>query len=203
MNQEKQYADYNMEQIFMKKWEVRGSKKIFESRIFSITTKNCFHPEKKLSWDFSVVEASDWINVIALTPDDKFVLVRQHRLGTDEFCIETPGGMMEPGEAPEACAIRELREETGFEGTSVHLLKKLKVNPAIMANSISFYFIDGCVKKTSQALDAAEDIEVLLIDAELVPGMIRDGSIDHSIVVTGLGLYFLSAHNRFGNIQFL
>ncbi len=187
----------------MKKWEVRGAKKVFENRMFSVTTKNCFHPEKNVSWDFNVVDTFDWVNVIGLTPDNRFVLVRQHRLGTDELSIETPGVVVEPGDDPETCALREFREETGFEGTSVHLLKKIKVNPAIMGNSISFYFIDECVRKTSQKLDEAEDIEVLLVDAERVTEMIRDGSIDHSIVITGLGLYFLSGHNRFKNIHFL
>ena len=186
----------------MKKWEVRGTEKVFENRMFSVTTKQCFHPEKNVNWDFHVVDTFDWINVIGLTPDNKFVMVKQHRLGTDELSIETPGGVIEPGEEPGECAVREFREETGYTGRSVHLLKKLKVNPAIMGNSISFYFIDGCEKTSSQKLDEAEDIEVLAIDADRVAGMVREGSINHSIVITGLGLYFLSEYNRFGSVVF-
>lgn len=185
----------------MKKWEVRGTEKVFENRMFSVTTKKCFHPEKNVSWDFHVVDTFDWINVIGLTPDNRFVLVKQHRLGTDEFSIETPGGVVEPGEDPAECAVREFREETGYEGKSVHLLKKLRVNPAIMGNNISFYFIEGCVRTSCQKLDEAEDIEVLLLDAGRVTGMVRDGSISHSIVITGLGLYFLSGHNRFERVE--
>jgi len=185
----------------MKKWEVRSAEKVFENRMFSVTTKNCFHPEKRVKWDFHVVDTFDWINVIGLTPDNRIVLVRQHRLGSDELSIETPGGVVEPGEDSAVCAVREFREETGFEGTSVHLLKKLRVNPAIMGNSISFYFIDGCVKKSSQKLDEAEDIEVLTPDVDQVAAMVRDGTISHSIVITGLGLYFLSGHNRFGRVE--
>lgn len=186
----------------MKKWEVLGTEKVFENRMFSVTTRNCFHPEKKVRWDFHVVDTFDWINVIGLTDDNKFVLVKQHRLGTGELSIETPGGVVEPGEDPLDCAIREFREETGYEGRAVHLLKKLQVNPAIMGNKISFYFIEGCVKTSSQELDEAEDIEVLVLDAGQVLEMVRDGRINHSIVITGLGLYFLSKHNRFGTVEF-
>ena len=186
----------------MKKWEVRGENKVFENRIFTVTSKSCFHPEKKVAWDFHVVDTYNWVNVIGLTEEDEFILVRQHRLGTDEFSIETPGGVVEPGEEPEACAVREFSEETGYSGRSIHLLKSLHVNPAIMGNRISFYFIDGCVKTGAQSLDEAEDIEVLALPASRLIEMVRDGSIDHSIVITGLGLYFLSEYNRFGAVTF-
>jgi len=186
----------------MKKWEVRGTEKVFENRIFTVTSKNCFHPDKKVSWDFHVVDTFNWVNVIGLTDSDEFVLVKQHRLGTDELSIETPGGVIEPGEEAEACALREFTEESGYTGRSIHLLKSLQVNPAIMGNRISFYFIDGCVKSRAQKLDEAEEIEVLTVPARELVEMVRNGVISHSIVITGLGLYFLSEHNRFGTVTF-
>lgn len=184
----------------MKKWEIRGRRKVYENRIFTMSTLDCFHPEKNVSWDFHVIDTYNWINVIGLTDNDEFILVRQHRLGTNEFSIETPGGVIEEGEDPETCALREFGEETGYAGRSIHLLKTLRVNPAIMGNRISFYYIDGCVKTCAQNLDEAEDIEVLAIPAERVIKMVKDGIIDHSIVLTGLGLYFLSEYNRFGKV---
>ncbi len=186
----------------MKKWEVRESEKVFENRILSVKTKKCFHPEKNVTWDFHVIDTFNWINVIGITDDNKFILVKQHRLGTDELSIETPGGVIEDGEDPEECALREFREETGYRGRSIHLLKSLWVNPAIMSNRISFYFIDGCVKSGGQELDEAEDIEVLAVPVDEVVDMVRDGRINHSIVLTGLGLYFLSQFNRFGSVVF-
>ena len=182
------------------KWNIRGKDKVFENRIFTINNKSCLHPEKGVEWDFSVIDTYNWINVIALTDDDRFVLVRQHRLGNDELSIETPGGVIEEGEEPVDCALREFREETGYGGRSIHLLKSLWVNPAIMSNRISFYFIDGCEKLSEQELDEAEDIEVITprIDELLV--MLKSGAINHSLVITGLGLYFLSEHNRFGRV---
>jgi len=184
----------------MNKWDIRSKNKVFENRIFTINDKNCLHPVKGVEWDFSVIDTFNWINVIALTEDDRFVLVKQHRLGSNEISIETPGGVIEDGEDPVDCALREFREETGHLGKSIHPLKSLWVNPAIMSNRISFFFIDGCEKNSCQDLDETEDIEVITPDLDELLGMMRSGVINHSLVMTGLGLYFLSEHNRFGKV---
>jgi len=186
----------------MEKWEIRERKTDYRNGLFNIRKLDCLHNKKKIQHDFFVIDTYSWINVIALTPDGKFILVKQHRLGTDEISIETPGGVIDDGESPEDCAVRELREETGFAGKSVHLLKSLWVNPAIMSNRINFYLIEDCVLSSTQDLDEAEDIEVITVTADELSEMIGSGSFTHSIAVTGIGLYFLSSHNRFGQVAF-
>lgn len=185
----------------MEKWEIRKQKKDYENRIFTMRNLDCLHKTKNMRNDFYVIDTFNWINVVALTTDGRFILVKQHRLGTDEISIETPGGVIDDGESPEECAVRELREETGYTGKSVHLLKSLWVNPAIMSNRISFYFIDGCELSASQELDEAEDIEVATVSVDELSEMIGNGSFNHAIAVTGLSLYFLSHHNRFGEVR--
>ena len=65
---------------------------------------------------------SDWVNIIALTPDQHIVLVRQFRFGINAFSLEIPGGMIDAGEDPIVAGLRELREETGFVGGSARVL---------------------------------------------------------------------------------
>jgi len=184
----------------LEKWEIRSRKTDYENRIFRMNKLDCHLHKKNVENDFYVIDTFNWINVVALTTDGKFILVKQHRLGTDEISIETPGGVIDDGENPEDCAVRELREETGYAGKSVHLLKSLWVNPAIMSNRISFYFIDGCELTASQELDEAEDIEVVTVTIDELTGIIRSGELTHSIALNGLALYFLSPHNRFGQV---
>jgi ADP-ribose pyrophosphatase len=186
----------------MEKWEIRKEKKEFQNRIFTIRSLDCIHNKKNIQNDFYVIDTYSWINVVPLTPEGKFILVKQHRLGTDEISIETPGGVIEDNEDPADCAVRELREETGYTGKSVHLLKSLWVNPAIMSNRISFYLVEGCELSASQELDPVEDIEVITVTIDELSEMMKSGAFSHSVAVTGIGLYFCSQHNMFGRVIF-
>jgi 8-oxo-dGTP pyrophosphatase MutT (NUDIX family) len=176
----------------MDRWTVKKNEDIFDGRIFTIRNLTCFHPGKSLEHDFYILHTHDWINIVALTEDGRFIMVKQHRLGTDEVTIETPAGLVEKGESPESAAKRELREETGFVAQSLTLLRKLAVNPAIMDNFVHFYLASGCRNAGSQRLDAAEDIEVLLYSRDEVIGLIQQGEISHSLIITALSLYFAS-----------
>jgi 8-oxo-dGTP pyrophosphatase MutT (NUDIX family) len=174
----------------MKKWIEKSIKTHFSRRLFTLSDVECLHPDKGVTHNFFRIETLDWINVVALTADGKFVLVRQHRLGNGEITIETPGGVMDPGEDPEEAALRELLEETGYEASGMILMGRHAANPAIMNNSVCFYEARNCVRKQEQNLDPAEDIEVLLVDEKTLREMMRDGRISHSIVMTALLMYF-------------
>jgi len=176
----------------MNRWEIKTGKELFRRRIFSVKDIECYHPDKDITHRFFTISTPDWINIVATTEDGRFIMVRQHRLGTDEITLETPGGLIEEGESPEETARRELREETGYEAGEIHLLKKLSVNPAIFSNYIYFYYAGNCRRIYDQDLDPAEDIEVLTFSREEILEMIRNGPISHTIIVTALFLYFLS-----------
>jgi len=66
--------------------------------------------------DYYVIHLADAVNVIAVTPDDRVILVRQFRAGSGRDSLETPGGLIDPGEDPLRAGARELREETGYAG---------------------------------------------------------------------------------------
>lgn len=176
----------------MIKWTKQSEREVLTRRIFAVKDIVCYHPVKKINHDFFSLETLDWINVVSITEEGTFILVKQHRLGTDEITIETPGGLVEGSELPEATAARELREETGYEAGEIHLIKKLAVNPAILNNYIYIYYAAKCKKMHEQNLDLAEDIEVLTVTRDEIAEMIRNGTINHSIVTTAFFLYFLS-----------
>jgi len=180
----------------MSKWKIKDSKVIFKEKIFILKDLDCYLASKDLDHHFHVLETFDWINVVALTEEQKFILVKQHRLGTNEVTIETPGGIVEKNEPAQNSAERELLEETGFKTGKIFPLKKLAVNPAIINNQISFFYASDCRLVSAQNLDLAEDIEVLLCSEEEVLEMIKTGQINHSIVITALSLYFLSKYSK-------
>jgi 8-oxo-dGTP pyrophosphatase MutT (NUDIX family) len=181
----------------MKKWIIRDRKDIFNGRVFAIQNLLCHHPEKNVDHGFFVLNTPDWINIIPITEDGRFIMVKQHRLGTDEITIETPAGVVERDEPPEKAAVRELEEETGYTPGAVIPLKKLSANPSILSNYIHFFLATGCRKIKTQKLDLAEDIDVQLYTRDEVISLIRGGGINHSVIIAALSLYFMSRHNDF------
>ncbi|MBN1498687.1 MAG: NUDIX hydrolase [Spirochaetes bacterium] len=178
----------------MEKWQKKNRTEILGKKIFSIYDYECYHPGMKKTHTFSVIETSDWVNVIAETDDGRVLFIRQHRLGTDEITLEIPAGLIEPGESPETAAARELLEETGYEAEKISFMKKLAVNPAIMNNYVYFYHASGCRKVRTQNLDESEDIEFFLIDKSRIRGMIQNNEINHQVICSAL-LFYLGGYD--------
>jgi ADP-ribose pyrophosphatase len=171
------------------RWQKLGHETRLQTRIFDVLGARYRHPARGTERDFVVVQAPDWVNVVALTPDHQIVLVRQFRFGIDEFSLEIPGGVMEPGEDPVAAGLRELREETGFTGAPAKLLGTVHPNPAIQSNRCHFVFVEQAVKSHALEWDADEEIHVMTQPAEEVLALAHSGGITHGLVLNALMLF--------------
>lgn len=69
------------------------------------------------------------VAVLAVKGDGRVVLVRQYRHAIGRMSLELPAGTLEPGESPEACARRELEEETGYRAGVLRELVRFAVSP--------------------------------------------------------------------------
>lgn len=147
------------------------------------------HPGRSAGREFSVIASSDWVNVVALTREGQMVLVRQFRYGINDFSLEIPGGIIEPGEDPVAAGVRELAEETGFAGGTSRLLGSVRPNPAIQNNRCYLVLVEGVSASGVLAWDPDEEIEVLTAPVEEVLAWARTGKITHALVVCGLFHY--------------
>jgi 8-oxo-dGTP pyrophosphatase MutT (NUDIX family) len=124
--------------------------------------------------------------VIALTPDGRLVLVSQFRFGTDAFSLELPGGVIEAGEDPVAAGVRELREETGFEGADARLLASIHPNAAIQNNRCHLLFVEGAIRRGNADLDDDEEIEVTTAPVDEVLALARAGRVTHCMTLAAL-----------------
>lgn len=168
-------------------WEKIGSKMLGDFRIFKIRSDTCVHPQTGQEHDFFILDSVNWVNVIAVTPDQKLVMIHQYRFGSQTVELEIPGGMMDPGETdPVATAVRELREETGYEGENARLLGKIHSNPAILSNTTFTVLIENCRLKHGTDFDHAEDLATELVPVADVPKLVADEKIGHSLVVVAL-----------------
>jgi ADP-ribose pyrophosphatase len=154
-----------------------------EYRVFKTAFVDGIHPRTGATKRFSLIEAVDWVNVIALTPDQQVVLIKQFRVGANEVCLEIPGGMVDPGETPAEAAARELAEETGYTAPRWHLIGRVSPNPAIMTNWLYTFLAEGAVQTSPQHLEGSEVIDLHVTTLAECNAAIRDGRIDHALVV--------------------
>ena len=99
----------------MRPWRRIGSTRLQRCRVFDVDLVRFEPPAGGAAESFYCIDVPDWINVIPMTADGQVLFVRQYRFGIEDFTLEIPGGMCDPGEAPQDAARRELREETGYE----------------------------------------------------------------------------------------
>ena len=168
----------------LKKWSILTDRKVLNTPIFSahqIIAQSPLNPEKK--GDFIYLDVPSWVNVVALTPQEEVVFVRQYRHGTRNITLEIPGGMCDSGESFVSAGARELLEETGYAGDSVELIGVVEPNPAFQNNKCGTVLIRNVECRQEQDLDPMEEIEIVRIPLSQIDELIRKGEIAHSLVV--------------------
>lgn len=179
----------------LKPWTKIGSRPAGNFGIFSIRTDRKVSPRTNREHDFHVIESVNWVNVVALTEDQQVVMIEQYRHGSNTIELEIPGGMVDPkDDSPIAAGVRELREETGYEGQKPSIIGEVLPNPAIMSNQCYTVLVEQCRCVHPVEWDHGEDIVTRLVPVAEVATLVANGTIRHSLVVAAL--YYFDLHQR-------
>jgi 8-oxo-dGTP pyrophosphatase MutT (NUDIX family) len=149
-------------------------------------------PNGRIIDDYYVWEFPEWISVLAFTPQDEAVLIRQYRHGLGTVSYELPAGVHDkPGETLLQAAQRELLEETGFGGGNWQMIMELSPNPALQ-NNISYTFLArGVTRLAEQDLDATEEISVHLLPEENLRSIALEGGMIQALHIAPILKYLL------------
>ena len=171
----------------LKPWDKLSSQPLGDFRIFKIRSERAVSPRTRQAHDFIVIDSVNWVNVIAITPDEHLVMIEQFRHGSGTIELEIPGGMIDPHDSsPEAAAVRELREETGYAGQNPRIIGQIFPNPAIMSNTCFTVLVENSHCLHPVEFDHGEDLITRLVPITEIPGLVATGKIKHSLVVCGL-----------------
>lgn len=121
--------------------------------------------------------------------DPQVLLLRQYRYAADGFMYEIPAGRLDAGESPEACARRELREETGCTASGVEHLLTMFTTPGFTDEKIHLFMATGLTRGDA-AREADEFMEVETVTLAQALEMVERGEIQDA--KTALGLLFVA-----------
>lgn len=117
------------------------------------------------------------VGLLPILDDGRVVLIRNHRQALDRTLLEIPAGTMGWDEAPEACAGRELEEETGYRASRIRRLTDWLVGPGVTTERMYLFLCEGLVPGP-QRLELDEEITTIVLTWADALAMAVDGRID-------------------------
>ena len=167
--------------LFAMKWEIVSSKYLSNHIYFTARQDRCIRKDGLIIDPYFVVELPTTATALALTADEKVILIKQYRHPINEIILETPGGFIDPGEDPISGMQRELLEETGYHFPHLESIGKVAANPGVLNNFTELYLATGGVKTTAQHLDYNEEIEIVLVTIEELVNLLMTHQIKQSL----------------------
>jgi len=175
-------------------WEVLSSRTALRDRWIEVTADAVRDSRGNVLDPFYTLSYPDWVHVVAITPADELVLVRQYRHGARAWTLELPAGVMDVADAdPAATAARELREETGYAAPAYRLLHSLSPNTATHRNRVHGVLALGAAPAHATAHEAGEDITVELWPLPRVLESLGEGLLPQAMHTASLLLALQAA----------
>lgn len=161
-------------------------KKVYDGKILGLSLYDVTIQGKKVKRE--IIEHRGAAAMLAITKDNKVLLVKQHRF-PHGYVLEIPAGTLDKGERPKTCAIRELQEETGYKAKKME--RFLTYYPSIGYNleAIHCFLATGLKKVSGLKLDDDEILSVVRIDIKKLIKMIQAGKIKDSKTICAVLTY--------------
>lgn len=171
-------------------WKVLESEYLIRRPWCTVRCDSVQLPTGAVAPEWYVFEFTDWVNVIAITEDDEFVMISQYRHGVQQTRYELVAGACEPGEDPEQSARRELLEEAGYGGGEWRKFMTVAPNPSNQNNLTYTYLATGVKRISEPQQEETEDIKVHLMSRAEVRSLLEQEYILQCLNIAPLWRYF-------------
>ena len=174
--------------------EVVSSTTIHRGRVLQFKNMTVRLPSGRL-FTREIVEHPGAVTLIPII-EDKVILIRQFRLAAGRSICELPAGTLSKGEDPDACAAREIVEETGYKAGKLRRIFQCYLAPGYSTEFMYFYVATD-LESGSQRLDEDEAIRVYPTPFDEALDMVRRNEVLDAKTTVGLLLYeMFERHTR-------
>jgi ADP-ribose pyrophosphatase len=177
-------------------WKKLSSRYIHKGLWATLRSDRCQMPNGHIVEEYYVLEYNNWVNAVAITEDNKVLMVHQYRHAAGIVSLEIPGGVIDDGETPEQAIRRELLEETGYQFDDFELLCTVYANPSTANNHTYCYLARNGKKVQEQSLDDQEEIIVEQYTIAAVKQLLADNKIAQALHCTGLFYGLMKLENN-------
>lgn len=173
------------------KWKILSSTYVHRAPWATLRYDRCEMPDGRIVPDYYVLEYPNWVNVAAITEDNRVLMLKQYRHAAGIISTEIPGGVIDAGEQPLEAARRELLEETGYLFDDIELMATVYPNPATANNVTYLYLARGGKKVAEQKLDETEQLTVYELSVPEVRDLLVQNKIEQALHCTTLFYAFM------------
>jgi ADP-ribose pyrophosphatase len=167
-------------------FETVSSRIVYDGDIITLVREELRLPDGEVV-DREIILHPGAVGVVAITPEGCVVFVEQYRQPIKAILREIPAGKLTPGEAPEACALRELEEETGYRASEVVRIGEYFTTPGF-TNERFHMFLARDLEAGSRRPDGEEEMTMRVVEVPLDEALAdaRAGRIEDGKTLVGL-----------------
>jgi len=173
----------------------KEDKKIYSGKVFDLYDRTIKYPDGKTA-NYDVLKHNGAVAVVPIDSDQNIWFVKQYRPAIEDFLLEIPAGMIEIGEKPEECAIRETQEEIGLKPEKLILLSEFFLAPGYSNEYMYLFLAEGL--KVNKFLEDPDEyiVEIKSIPIIEVKRMLEENVFKDIKTIAGLHL----AINKIDNL---
>ncbi len=157
---------------------------VYDGKLFKVVKEKVRLPDGN-ERPREIVQHPGAVALVVVDGDERLLLVRQYRRAADGVLLEIPAGTREPGEDAEACARREVQEETGYKAESVVRLGGFYSAPGFCTEYLDCFLMTGLAESRLQS-DDDENLELERLTAAQAVEAIKRGEVRDAKSICGI-----------------